>query len=359
MKASAVRSTAIKAMLVSIFVAVSPAAFAQVNYGDYSGTGVNFLDVTETTQTPADPAALWGTPVFNGAGNGLVFTPPAFESVCSAGSSDITASLLTMTIIAQPGSTIFSFGMTEAGDVTLTTFPPFGDPSTNASVSMGGFLTVIEDSSGPIAPVVIPFAGTFLPADTFSLPGDFGVSTWTGSVTVDVAAQVPNATRAILQLNDTLDANCGDGTTDGTIRKTPAVTVSVGVNPPARFTVGKSFSDGNTADVTVELTCTSGDVNADDATASTTDPADFIISGFGPGTTCTAIENPVPPGYSNATGELCTNQLIVEGEETTCTLVNVKSQNAVQVPTLPEWSMIFLSFLLALVAYSGVRRKLR
>ena len=95
---------------------------------------------------------------------------------------------------------------------------------------MGGFLTVIEDSSGPIAPVVIPFAGTFLPTVAFSLPGDFGVST------------------------------------------------------------------------------------------------------------CTAIENPVPPGYSNATGELCTNQLIVEGEETTCTLVNVNSQNAVQVPALPEWS---------------------
>ncbi len=29
------------------------------------------------------------------------------------------------------------------------------------------------------------------------------------------------------------------------------------------------------------------------------------------------------------------------------------------VPTLPEWSMILLSFLLALVAYSGIRRKLR
>ncbi len=230
MKASAVRNTAIKAMLVSIFVAVSPAAFAQVNYGDYSGTGVNFLDVTETTQTPADPAALWDAPTLVGLGDTLLFFPAAFVSVCAEGNSEITTSQLTTTITAQGGNTLGTIELTENGDVALMKFPPFGDPTTNASVNISGFLTVTEDTGGVIVPVVIPFAGTFLPTDTFSLPGDFGVSTWTGSVTVDVAAQVQNATKVDLFFENSLASNCGADNTGGRIQK-KVVQITVGPAP--------------------------------------------------------------------------------------------------------------------------------
>jgi hypothetical protein len=202
-----------------MLLAASAPALAQVNYGDFLGTDVDFLQVTEITSTVGDPAVLWDAPVLDGSGNGLQFFPPAFISSCAAGSSDITSSLLTTTIMAQGANTIDMVTLVEAGDVTLTKFPPFGDPTTNASASVGGFLTVLEDTSGPIAPVVIPFAGTFVPTGTFSLPGDFGTSLWQGSFTIDVATQVPNATKANLSLDNTLDSNCGAGSSSGKIQK--------------------------------------------------------------------------------------------------------------------------------------------
>jgi hypothetical protein len=210
------RKTALVTLLVLL---VSAPALAQVNHGDFLGTGVDFLQVTETTQTAGDPAVMWDAPTLAGGGDQLLFFPPAFESSCAAGTSDITSSLLTTTIMAQAPSVIESVTLVEAGDVTLAKFPPFGDPTTNASVSVGGFLTVVEDTGGPIAPVVIPFSGIFTPTDTFSLPGDFGASLWSGSMSIDVASVVPNATKAVLQLDNTLDSNCGEGATNAKIQK--------------------------------------------------------------------------------------------------------------------------------------------
>ena len=63
----------------------------------------------------------------------------------------------------------------------------------------------------------------------------------------------------------------------------------------AQFVVQKDFSDNNSADVTVGLICTSGNVANDDTSASETDPANFTVTGFIVGATCTATESPVPP----------------------------------------------------------------
>jgi hypothetical protein len=81
--------------------------------------------------------------------------------------------------------------------------------------------------------VVIPFSGTFLPTNTFSLPGDYGASTWVGSLTIDVAAQVPNATKAVLQLDNTLSTNCEPGASSVKIQKKSVggPTVGLVVNP--------------------------------------------------------------------------------------------------------------------------------
>ena len=128
------RKTALLALLA--FLLASPAAFAQVNHGDFLGTDVDFLQVTETTQTAGDPAVLWEAPALSGAGNSLFFSPSDFTSFCAAGSSDVTASLLSMTISALPNNTIDRFQLAEFGDVTLLQFPPLGNPTTNASASL-------------------------------------------------------------------------------------------------------------------------------------------------------------------------------------------------------------------------------
>jgi len=218
---------------VGLSLVFASAASATVNHGDFLGTGVDFLQVSETTNSAGDPEPLWFAPTLAGSGDQLLFFPPSYTSSCAAGSSDVTSSLLTTTIEAHPGGTIEIVSLTEAGDAVLTSFPPFGDPSTNASAAIAGFVTVTEDTGGPIAPVVIPFVGTFLPTDTFSLPGDFGTSNWTGSILVDVAAVVPNATKAQLSLDNTLTTNCAPGQTSALIQKkvVSGPTVAIAVNP--------------------------------------------------------------------------------------------------------------------------------
>ncbi|MGH0030092.1 MAG: DUF7467 domain-containing protein [Myxococcota bacterium] len=212
---------------------MAPAAFATVNHGDFIGTGVDFKQVSETTNTAGDPEPIWEAPTLAGTGDQLVFAPSSFISSCNAGASDTTESVLTTTIEAQAGVHIELIALQENGDGTLTKFPPFGDPTTNISAAMAGTVTVTEDTSGPIVPVVIPFSGTFTPSSSFSLPGNFGTNNWQGNISVDVAAQVPNATKVDLSLTNTLAANCGAGNTAATIQKKDVTgpAVALMVNP--------------------------------------------------------------------------------------------------------------------------------
>jgi len=209
------------------------AALATVNHGDFVGTGVDFRNVSETTQTAGDPEPLWGAPALAVTGTQLLFFPPAFVSSCAAGGSDVTASDLTTTIEAQAGVHIEVLQLTEAGDGNLTSFPPFGTPATNASAALSGTVTVIEDIGGPIAPVVIPFSGSFAPSSSFALPTNFGSIAWTGSIDVDIASAVPNATKVAVTLTNTLASNCGAGATSATIQKKSVTgpAVSLAVNP--------------------------------------------------------------------------------------------------------------------------------
>ncbi|MBW2394964.1 MAG: hypothetical protein JRG95_11905, partial [Deltaproteobacteria bacterium] len=221
------------AFFLSVLLLAPALALATVNHGDFIGTGVDFLAVSETTQTAGDAEPLWGTPVVAGSGDQLLFFPPAFISSCSPGTSDITSSLLETDIVAQAGGTIDRFALVEAGDVFVTQFPPPGNPATNASASVTGFLTVTDTTAGPIAPVVIPFSGTFVPTGTFSLPGNFGASTWQGVIDIDVASVVANATKAHLSLDNTLNSNCGAGNTSAFIQKktVSGPSVAIMVNP--------------------------------------------------------------------------------------------------------------------------------
>jgi hypothetical protein len=205
---------------------------ATVNHGDFIGTGVDFLAVSETTLT-ADPEPIWGAPTLAGSGDQLLFFPPAFISQCTAGASDTTTSELTTTIEAQGSGTIDTLALAENGDVVLTSFPPFGNAATNASAALTGTVTVVETSSGPIAPVAIPFSGTFMPSSSFALPTNFGTGAWSGSVLVDVATVVPNATKVELALDNTLISNCAPGNTSAKIQKkvVSGPTVAISVNP--------------------------------------------------------------------------------------------------------------------------------
>ncbi|HXG36466.1 MAG TPA: hypothetical protein VNL15_05825, partial [Dehalococcoidia bacterium] len=83
------------------------------------------------------------------------------------------------------------------------------------------------------------------------------------------------------------------------------------------FLVFKDFVPDNPASVNITLVCTSGTVSNDDPTASESDPANFTVTGFAPGTTCTATEQ-VPDGYiADQSG--CVNVPLTTGS---CTIIN-------------------------------------
>ena len=208
-----VRNRSFLVAFAALCLVASP-GLAQVNHGDFIGTGVDFRDVTETTQSAGDPAVLWGAPSLGGTGGQLQFFPTVFESNCTPGiGTDTTSSLLTTDIEAQAGVNIETVALVETGDVILIQSPPFGDPSTNGSIAMSGKVTVTETTSGPIMPVEIPFTGTFTPTDTFALPTNFGSSSWSGSMSVDVASVVPLATKVTLESRKSTPYEIGLGWT--------------------------------------------------------------------------------------------------------------------------------------------------
>ena len=48
-------------------------SLATVNHGDFSGTGVDFNAVSETTTTAGDPEPIWDAPTRPGTGTQLFF----------------------------------------------------------------------------------------------------------------------------------------------------------------------------------------------------------------------------------------------------------------------------------------------
>ena len=181
---------------------------------------VSFLDVTETSGF-GDPVPLFGPPTISG--NGLNFFPLTFSATVAGGGVEQTGSQLQTTLAATGGGVIATIAIDEFGDVDLS---GVGTAATGTFVSMAGAVTVLETTSGPIAPIVVPFAGTFTPSDLLSLPGDLGVTLWSGSVQVDVGSVVPNATRATLSFDNDLVAASEIGTTALVQKKTARIAVT-------------------------------------------------------------------------------------------------------------------------------------
>ena len=83
-----------------------PTIAAPINYGNFSGANVNFLQVTEDSAT--DPTPLFGPPTV--AGDGMTFSPTAaFSANASSGSIDLTDGKLNTTIQANTPATTIGF----------------------------------------------------------------------------------------------------------------------------------------------------------------------------------------------------------------------------------------------------------
>jgi len=238
-----IRASALALGLVLCFAAGQ--ASATVMYGGHVGPNVTFSNVQETSAIGPEP--LWDAPVY--VGNQMLFFPSAFVAASSGGGIDTVSSQLQAQFSGTTAlDTITQIDITEFGDATLS---GVGGAATGASAAMSGFVTVLADTSGAIAPVVIPFTAAYTPAGSvvggqlvLGLPGDAGVTIWSATTSVDIASVVPNATLVQLSLDNTLSA-ASEVDTSSLIQKKvvdgPAVIIDVIPEPGTALLVGSGL----------------------------------------------------------------------------------------------------------------------
>lgn len=193
---------------------------APINYGDFGGLTVDFLDVTEDSATDPLPPALYGTP--NVVGDSLDFNPVSFNASASgAGGADTTVGVLTMMMASHPGKFIDAVQFEEAGEFTLSGL------TGNASVSVTATFTlnILEVDGVAIAPVNIVTPMVFSPSGgDFDLvsdgPGPLVNAIWSGEIMVDIQQAlidnnisfVNGATKVSVSFDNTLMAQSEAGT---------------------------------------------------------------------------------------------------------------------------------------------------
>jgi hypothetical protein len=218
-----------------------PVLSAPINYGNFSGTTVDYLQVTEDANSAGDNPPLFGPPTVTG--DSIDFDPVGFNAASQNGGTDITDGNLTFMIKAKPGHAITNLTIAEAGDLTLG---GFGTDTTFASVTTRIFLDVVEVDGVPINVVSnnnlsIPFNPS---GGTFGLGTDGGggplySDNWSGQAAINVnnfltSQGVPfvfGATKVNINLDNTLLAISQQGTS-ALIAKKNANGVVITVNTP-------------------------------------------------------------------------------------------------------------------------------
>ena len=100
--------------------------------------------------------------------------------------------------------------------------------------------------------------------------------------------------------------------------------------PQATVSVSKTFSDGNPAEVDINLVCSSGDITVLDGTAGNGDTADFIIDGFTSPANCTATEPNGTNGYTT-NADACFELAIAADTNSACAVTNTQDPLTVTV----------------------------
>ena len=168
--------------------------------------------------------------------------------------------------------------------------------------ALGSVTVSLSCASGIVAPASAPASE--------ATPANFTVTGFTGN---------PNCTATEAAVPPGYDSS---GTCSASLNT--GICQIVNVLRTANITVNKDFSDNNMSNVAIAVACTSGTVTVSDNTASESDSANILVTGFNLGTTCTATEV-VPNGYTaNQTG--CATIAITPGGNHSCTIINTLNQ---------------------------------
>lgn len=237
-----IRSCRIAVASVAIVMAAGLSAnlwASSIDYGDFAGTDVMFVSVSE--DSPTDLIPLFGAPI--ATSNSLAFTPTAFSSVSGGDSgitSDITDSQLSVTIQSKSSDIgVQSILVNELGDYTLV-----GPGVARASVGAALFWTVVEVNgealAGPLpqGQANVNFdVGSGVNGGNFALPSDEGTAVpWSGQRVIDVDAFLldhgieGSATRIAFTLNNSL-ATSADLSSSAFIKKKAAQQITISAVP--------------------------------------------------------------------------------------------------------------------------------
>ena len=132
-----------------------PSFGASINYGDFDGTSVMFLDVTEESDKPLP---LYGAPIV--VGNSLFFSPQQFKASSNNNvpPNDRTDGHLTFIVMSKnPGAAMSEISFDESGAFTVAGFLASNTDDTYVEATGTGSLTVLEiDGDSNIVPFIIP-----------------------------------------------------------------------------------------------------------------------------------------------------------------------------------------------------------
>jgi hypothetical protein len=216
---------------------------APINYGNFMGNTVTYVDVTEDSNS-GDTLPLFGAPTVSG--DSLDFDPVGFDAhATGAGGVDITDGNLTFMIVAKDLYAIKSVSLSEAGDTTLA---GFGNDGTFTSVTGTGVLNINEVDGVGIATISEPVSLMFVPSGgTFGLLSDGGGGPlyhtfWSGSWSKDIedilddhnVSFTRGATKISINIDNTLTALSQAGTFSLIAKKEfGGLSITVNVPEPA------------------------------------------------------------------------------------------------------------------------------
>jgi len=226
------------ASFVALALAATQANAAMV-YGNYPGATVDYIDVTEDTNT-GDTLPLFGAPVVSG--DSLDFDPVGFSASSSGGGApDFTDGQLSFMIQAKDGNSIDSLFFSEAGDTSLGRgLGSLDDAETEVTADI--FIDILEVDGVPINQINVVGALTFTPSGgSYSLSSDGGGSSsyqtaWSGSYFVDFLPVLTSnsiqgkVTKVSVNLDNTLRAASATGSS-AFIAKKDFDGVSITSNP--------------------------------------------------------------------------------------------------------------------------------
>lgn len=197
------------ATLALVTTLLTPAALlaGSINYGNFSGATVEYLDVTEDSNT-GDALPLYGAPTVQG--DSLDFNPIGFSATASGENGvDQTDGQLFFMVEAKIGSRIDGIVIEEAGDTGLT---GIGTDATATQVRSDVFIDVLEIDRIPVtSPINLTASLIYSPSDgdyllgTDGGGGPFFDTQWTGSTTVTFSPDVLGVTGRVTKINVTMD----------------------------------------------------------------------------------------------------------------------------------------------------------